>query len=239
MNIAVIFAGGAGKRMRSRGNPKQFLEVHGKPIIIYTLEIFQNHHDIDKIVVSCIKEWIPHLNNLIEKFGITKVSAVVEGGNTGQESIYHGLVKADEIGDGDDIVLIHDGVRPLIDEETITANITGVKEHGSAITSSVATETILVVDENEKIQTVPRRGNSRLAKAPQSFYLTDILNVHRQAIEDGNTDTIDSCTLMSMYGHDMYIVHGSDENIKITTPCDFYIFRAILQARENMQIYGL
>ncbi len=124
MNIGVIFAGGIGQRMKTTKRPKQFLEMHGKPIIIYTLEIFENHPEIDAIVVSCVADWIPYLNELLERFRITKVKKVVPGGETGQMSIYNGLVAAKEIaGEEKSIVLIHVGVRPLIDGTVITNNI--------------------------------------------------------------------------------------------------------------------
>ena len=123
MNIAIIFAGGSGKRMNTVAKPKQFLEYRGKPIIIYTLEIFDNHPDIGGIVVSCIEEWIPYLEKLIRKFEITKVRAIVPGGETGQDSIYNGLIAVENLYPKDSCVLIHDGVRPLITEQTVSDNI--------------------------------------------------------------------------------------------------------------------
>ena len=120
MNIGVIFAGGVGKRMNSRVKPKQFLNVYGKPIIIHTLEVFDSHPDIDAIVVACLEEWIPYLNELIDKYNLKKVKKVVPGGKSGQESIYHGLLAAEEVaGQERSIVLIHDGVRPMIYKKTI------------------------------------------------------------------------------------------------------------------------
>lgn len=127
MNIAVIFAGGTGQRMHTKSRPKQFLELNGKPIIIYTIELFDNHPDIDGIVVVCLESWIPFLKKMLRKFEINKVVEIVSGGETGQESIYKGLCAAEKFSKSknsiDDIVLIHDGVRPLITEETITENI--------------------------------------------------------------------------------------------------------------------
>ena len=150
MNIAVIFAGGVGSRMHSKERPKQFLEMYNKPIIIHTLEYFQNHPMIDAIVVVCIESWIPYLKELLYKFRIGKVKAVVPGGETGQLSIFHGLKAAKEIAENKRaIVLIHDGVRPLITEKLITDNIESVKMYGSAITSAKVKETILVVDEKD------------------------------------------------------------------------------------------
>lgn len=238
MNIAVIFAGGSGQRMHTKDIPKQFLEMHKKPIIIYTLEIFEKHPEIDAIVIACKEDWIPYLNNLLYKYRIEKVRKVVSGGDTGQMSIYNGLVAAEEICNGENsVVLIHDGVRPLINEKLISENIASVKKNGSAITTAKVTETILVVDDREAINSVPERKYSRLAKAPQSFWLKDIINVHRKAQEEGKKDYIDSCTMMKHYGYSLFLVDGPAENIKITTPDDFFTTRALLDAQENWQIY--
>ena len=239
MNIGVIFAGGVGSRMHSKEKPKQFLELHGKPIIIYTLEHFEKNEEIDAVAVACVEEWIPYLNALLEKFHIKKVKKVVAGGETGQLSIYSGLNAAKEIAGGKRaIVLIHDGVRPLITPALLSENIKCVKEHGTAITAGIVKETIVVVDENGCVEQVPSRKNSRVAKAPQSFWLEDILGVHEQALRDGVRDSIDSCTLMKQYGHVLHMVDGPYENIKITTPDDYYTLRAILDAKEDAQIYG-
>ncbi len=240
MNIAVIFAGGVGSRMHSKDKPKQFLELHDKPIIIHTLEHFEKHSMIDAIVVVCIESWIPYLNELLYKYRIEKVKTVVPGGETGQLSIYNGLKAAKGLsGDEKSIVLIHDGVRPLINEKLITDNIQSVIETGSSITTGNVTETILVVNEEDSsINYVPSRKDSRVAKAPQSFWLEDILSSHERSMSDGETNCIDSCTMMQKYGYKLHLIDGPSENIKITTPTDFYIMRAILDAKENAQIYG-
>lgn len=238
MNIAVVFAGGIGQRMKSTKRPKQFLELHEKPIIIYTLEHFELHPKIDGIVISCVEEWIPYLRELLTKFHITKVRAIVPGGSTGQMSIYNGLVAAKNISkDNDNIVLIHDGVRPMINKEVISENIRSVKENGSAITSAIVKETVMVVKDDNSIDYVPNRDNSRIAKAPQSFWLEDILKVHVLAQSQGIRDFVDSCTMMQYYGYKLFLIDGPYENIKITTPDDFYTMRAILDAKENAQIY--
>lgn len=240
MNIALIFAGGVGSRMNSKERPKQFLEMYNKPIIIHTLEHFQNHQQIDSIVVVCVEGWINYLNELLEKFRISKVKKVVSGGATGQLSIYNGLCAAKEIAqETPSIVLIHDGVRPLINAQVISDNICSVEQHGSAITTALVTETILVVKRDGSIDYVPSRKDSRVAKAPQSFYLDEILAAHNRALSEGQTNFIDSCTMMQYYGKRLYLVDGPDINIKITTPQDFYTMRAILEARENAQIYGV
>ncbi len=238
MNIAVIFAGGVGQRMRNRDIPKQFLLMHQKPIIIYTLEIFERHPEIDGIVIACVAEWIDHLKDLLYRYRIEKVKKIVPGGETGQMSIFNGLAAAKEVsGEEASIVLIHDGVRPLIDERTISENIRSVREYGSAITTGIVKETILVVNESGGIEQVPDRARSRVAKAPQSFWLDDILAAHYLAQSEGIFNCIDSCTMMSQYGHPLHLVDGPIENIKITTPDDFYTMRALLDAKENEQLY--
>ena len=240
MNIGVIFAGGVGSRMHSKTKPKQFIEVFNKPIIIYTLEFFEENKDIDAIVVACVADWIPYLENLLTKFHILKVKKIVPGGSTGQLSIYNGLRAAMEVsGADDDIVLIHDGVRPLINSELLTKNIESVRKYGSAITAGIVKETIVVIDDDGAVKTVPSRDHSRVAKAPQSFWLKDILNAHEKAMSEGENNSIDSCTLMQRHGYQLHMIDGPYENIKITTPDDYYTMRAILQAKEDAQIYGI
>lgn len=240
MNIALIFAGGSGMRMHSKDRPKQFLLIHGKPIIVHTIEIFERHQQIDGIVVSCIESWIPYMEELAYWYRLDKIKRIVPGGSTGQLSIYNGLqAAAEEFGINNNIVLIHDGVRPLITEQIITDNIRAVQKYGSAITSSYAKETFILVDDKEILTEVPSRAHSRIAKAPQSFWLDKILAVHKKALADGNNNVIDSCTLMRMYGESLHIVNGPDDNIKITTPEDFYMFRALYDARENDQIRSI
>lgn len=237
MNIAVIFAGGVGKRMNTKDRPKQFLLVHGKPIIVHTIELFEHHKEIDGIVVVCVADWIDYMEEMKYRFRLDKIGKIVAGGETGQMSIYHGLKAAQELyGLENNIVLIHDGVRPLITEQLISDNIKSVKEHGSAITCAPAKETVALVDSENGVDEIVPRDRSRIAKAPQSFFLKDIVEAQEQAIADGNTDMIDSCTLMRYYGKKLYAVDGSSENIKITTPDDFYTFRAIYDARENEQL---
>ena len=237
MNIAVIFAGGSGQRMKTRDIPKQFLEIHGKPIIIYTLEHFEKHDQIDAIVVACKSDYIDYMKELVYKYRIEKVKDVVPGGSTGQLSIRNGLKAAERIGGSDSVVLIHDGVRPMINEKLISDNIASVRKYGSAITTSVVKETILVVDDKEMIDMVPERANSRVAKAPQSFVLKDILEAHDKAEAEGREDFIDSCTMMKHYGYELHLVDGPYENIKITTPDDYFTLKAWLDAKEINQLF--
>ena len=284
MNIAVIFAGGIGQRMKSKGLPKQFLSVHSKPIIIHTLEHFENHPEIDAICISCVPEWIDYLKDLLDRYNIRKVKAVVPGGETGQLSIVNGLRAADawvkdsgtipaKVRDENrdasskassetsseasrdassetssevsgenqrNVVLIHDGVRPLINEKLITDCIRSVEKHGSAITSVVVKETVLMVkdEDTDEIDYIPNRANTRLARAPQCFWLDEILAAEEEEISAGHINYIDSCSLMQVKGKKMHLVDGPMENIKVTTPDDFYSMRALLDAKENAQIYG-
>lgn len=241
MNIAVIFAGGVGTRMNTKSRPKQFLDLNGKPIIIYTIEQFDNHPEIDGIVVVCLKSWIPFLHKMIKKFEISKVISVLPGGMSGQDSIYRGLCAvesyAQEQKDKNPLVLIHDGVRPLITEETITDNIIKVTECGSCITCVPAIETV-IIDQHDGSLVIPKRSDCMMARAPQSFYLKDIIAAHRKSKKEGITDFIDSCSLMSHYGYQLGLVQGPMENIKITTPTDYFVFRTMVEVHENQQIFG-
>ncbi len=238
MNIALIFAGGTGQRMNSSTRPKQFLELHGKPILIYTLEQFETHEFIDAIVVVCVESWIDYCKGLIEKFGIKKVSCVMAGGKTGFLSRYLGISQAYEMFPPDSLVLFHDGVRPLIDHDTITRNIQCAKKYKSAVTVSPSTETVALQEEKNKVGRIIDRSQCQLAKAPQTFILKDVYQAHKEAVEKGIEDCIDTAYLMQKTGHSIHTVQGKPENIKITTPADFYIFRALLDAKENTQIFG-
>ncbi len=236
MNVAVIFAGGTGKRMNTRSKPKQFLELHSKPILVYTLEAFNRHPEIDGIVLVVLREWISYCEELVDRFRLNKVETIIAGGTSALQSQRNGLNRAAELFSEDSVVLIHDGVRPLIDGETISKNIESVKAHGSAITVTPAIETITVKTDTGEIGQIIERSKVEMARAPQSFILKDILEAHRKAAADGK-DFIDSASMMQHYGHALYSVEGTPENIKITTPNDFYTFRALIEARENAQVY--
>ncbi|PIO78237.1 IspD/TarI family cytidylyltransferase [Streptococcus parauberis] len=236
---AVIFAGGTGSRMNTKTKPKQFLELHGKPIIIHTLEHFENHPEVDQVVVVCIEGWENYLKKLLTKFHITKVIAIVNGGETGQMSIFNGLNELMNIENGkDDIVLIHDGVRPLINDRIISDNISLVRQKGNAITVKPVIETVIKVGDSNEIIDVVDRDSCQTAVAPQSFLLNDIYNLHLMAQNEEKFNLTDSASLARYYGKILYTVMGGPENIKITTPSDFYIFRAIYDLRENEQILG-
>lgn len=238
MITALIFAGGTGKRMNTRSKPKQFLELHGKPIIIYTLEHFNHHETIDNIVIVCLKNWIREMEELIEQYSIKKVSEIIPGGETGHDSIYLGLSFMAKSATEGDIVLIHDGVRPLIDDELITRNILTVEKFGNAITAERARETVVHSPDGCIIDNVPLRDEMYFAKAPQSFRFSEIYTLYERARTDG-IKTIDSAHLCSIYNKKIYIVMSTKNNIKVTEPADYYVFRALHDALENEQIFGL
>lgn len=238
MNVAVIYAGGQGSRLHNYSRPKQFLEFRGKPIVVYTIEIFQHIQEIDAIVVACLEDWIPYLRTQIEKYNLDKVVEVVPGGRRGQDSIYNGLVCAEQHFPDDTMVLIHDGVRPLAMEKTIIECIEVAKEKGNCVVCVPATETLIVRGADGALD-VPDRDSSLMARAPQCFVLKDILEAHRKALAEGIHDFVDSCTMMHHYGHEFHTILGTMENIKITTPADYFMFRAIIEAREEGAVFGL
>ena len=234
MNIAVIFAGGVGSRMKSKSMPKQFLEVHGKPILVHTLEHFQEHEEIDAIVVANLPEYREYLERLVHRYELRKVR-IVDGGATGQESRHRALQAVREWYPDDSVVLIHDGVRPLIDATLISENIAAVREHGSAITCTKVFETI-VVSGSGKIDEVIPRDLLYTAQAPQSFWLGEVLDAYDRAVAEGENDSIDSCSLMRRYGHAVHMVEGPRSNIKITTVEDFYVSRSFFDLVEAKQL---
>lgn len=238
MVSALIFAGGTGQSVGPGSRPKQFLELYGKPIIIYTLEHFENHKEIDNIIVVCLKSHIRELNRIIHRFGITKVSQIVPGGSTGHDSIYFGLLSMKENAKDEDIVLIHDGVRPLITEELISENINAVKKYGVAITVEPSRESVVHSVDGVIIDYVPNRNKVYIAKAPQSFYFRQIYEAYKKANVE-NKKTIDSAQLCSTYNIPMHMVRSTKNNIKISSPADFYMFRALFEAIENQQIFGI
>lgn len=239
--VALVFAGGVGSRMNNKSRPKQFLEIHGKPIIVHTIEQFEKHPEIDAVCVVIVESWLDFMRELAEKFRLTKVRWIVAGGDSALASQYNGLCAIAAAPDKteEDIVLIHDGVRPLINDTLISDCIASVKQYGSGVTVAPAIETIAQVNENGQIiKTIPRQ-DCHLARAPQCFYLKDILAMHERAKLDGAGSFIDSTSMFLHYGKPVHIVEGPAENIKVTTPSDFYTAKALLDAREDSGNYGV
>ena len=239
-NVAVIFAGGMGTRMNSHALPKQFLEIHGKPILVHTLEKFENHPDIDAIALATHPDWRAMTEKLLRRHEITKARWVVNGGETGQESRHKALraVAADVDDPGDTLVLLHDGVRPLINDELISANIATATERGNAITCTKFNETVAVSSDDTISKVIPR-DHIYAAQAPQTFHLDEILGLYDLAVAQGEHDSIDSCSLMEAHGRTLYRVEGPRSNIKITTAEDFYVCRTYFDVLETRQIVGM
>ncbi|MCI8548695.1 MAG: 2-C-methyl-D-erythritol 4-phosphate cytidylyltransferase [Bacilli bacterium] len=244
MNIGIIFAGGSGKRMNSGGIPKQFIKIDEVPIIVHTINVFEECEKIDYIVISCIESHIEYMTKLVNQYKLTKVKSIVKGGKTGQQSIYNALVEANKLkGNAEKkIVLIHDGVRPIIDTKLLEDNIESVKRYGTSITCVTQKETTIISENGRIIDDITNRNKTYIARAPQSFFLEDILEAHQKAIENDEFDLIDSCSMMKKYGkykNNISIVNCKSDNIKITTPDDFYIAKALMNAKKNMEIFGI
>lgn len=241
---AIVFAGGTGERMNSLSTPKQFLRIHGQTILQHTLAHFLNNPDVDGVVVVCLREWLPdverELGPLLSGGHGSQAGLVVPGGATSQDSIYNGLTALREARvPNDAIVLVHDAVRPLIDGDLIRRNIDSVHQHGSAVTVAPEWETVVTLGPDGLIDSVLDRGHTRVAKAPQAFRLGSLLAAHDTARAEGRHDYIDSASLMKGAGHPLHPVAGPVANIKVTTPTDYYILRAVLDAQEAQQVFGL
>ncbi len=239
-NIAVIFAGGSGRRMGS-GIPKQFIEVEGKPIIIHTLEVFEECDSIDAIYIACKADCIDKLDRLVRRYVISKVKKIVPGGETGQDSIFNGVKSAYDEEGADNIVLIHDGVRPCVTQDTIKNAIALAKEKGSAVTCNTFVETAVTSSDGDIVEDVHDRKTIFRVVAPQVFKLGDVYDAHVLVRKEnpGYEGIIDTCTLMRSLGRTVHLIEGNKGNIKVTTPEDLYVFRAMLEFRENQQALGL
>ncbi len=232
MNIAILTAGGIGSRTH-QDIPKQFLNVENKPILIYTLEAFQQHPNIDEICVVILEGWESILWAYAKQFNITKLKYVVVGGATGQESIFNGLRTIREGHSDNDIVIIHDGNRPMVSQDIITDNLVKQKKYGSAVATIPCTEVVFVsTNGNDSDKSIPRENLQR-TQTPHSYYLKDLWNAHMQAQEKGIKNMAASCSLMEALGYKTYFSQGSEKNLKITTVEDIEIFKALLAAKKD------
>ena len=242
-NIAIIFAGGVGQRLSNGENslPKQFLKINDKPIIIHTLELFEEHDMIDKIYIAIHPDYYDYMQDLVKHYYITKTAGIVKGGATGQDSIYNALKLAQSENNDDSIVLIHDGVRPNITRDVISENINCAKTKGNAITCTSCFETILVSENGINPEHVPYRKHTYAAQAPQSFHLGEIIKAHETTRKTNPqyTDIVDSCTLFKTLNKPTYMIKGNRGNIKITTIEDLYILRALIRYKEDVEAFGL
>ena len=235
MNIALLIAGGSGNRM-GQDIPKQFMHVDGAPIIIHTLQCFQKHPDIQQIAVVCLKGWETVLQSYANQFNISKLVHIFPGGNTGMESIHNGIYGLKEAGCADDdLVLIHDAVRPLLSQDIISSNIATCKAFGYAITGIKCREAILESHDGFSTKTSIPRDSLIRTQTPQTFKLKNIINAHELAKKKGITDSVASCTLIAELKEDieMHIVPGSEKNIKITTVEDLEILKALMHTSKD------
>ena len=231
-NIAIIIAGGSGKRM-GQEIPKQFLNVGEKPIIIYTLEAFQKNPSIDGIIVVCIDGWENVLHSYCKQFNITKLKSIVKGGGCGQESIKNGLDEAKKLYGEDNIVLIHDAIRPMVNDDIISDNIAKCSKYGNATTVIPCTTVVLKKGTDEYSEEIVDRDQVLLTQTPQAFVLKDILSAHDEAKRKGITNSVASCTLYAELGRKVYYSSGSETNIKLTRPADIEIFKALLSVKKS------
>lgn len=231
-NVALIIAGGVGNRM-GQDIPKQFLNVCDKPVIVYTMECFQHHKDIDGIVVVCIDGWHEMVKSYAKQFGIAKLDSVVSGGKTGFESIVLGTKEVERIYGGDSLILVHDAIRPNLSSEIISENIRVCHEKGNAITCIPCQEAMLYTDDREESRKSINRDNLLRTQTPQTFYVKDLRKVQDEALAKGMKNTTASCTLMIEMGYPVYKADGSEKNVKLTTPDDIEIFKALLNSKKD------
>lgn len=232
MNIGMIIAGGVGARTH-QDIPKQFINVNDKPVIVYTLEAFQRHPNIDAIEVVCLEGWHDIVKAYARQFGITKLENIVNGGETGQDSIRNGLYDIQKRYHGeDDIVVIHDAIRPMVSAEIISDNIRVCRECGNATAVIPCTSVMLKTDDAIVSDEQIPRENLKITQTPQSYFLNELIEVHKQAIKRDLLPSISSCALYVEMGKKVYLSAGSEKNIKITTSEDIEIFSALVQTQR-------
>lgn len=231
-NVVILTAGGTGTRTH-QDIPKQFLNVNNKPILIYTLEAFQQHPNIDEICVVILDGWEQILWAYAKQFNITKLKYVTVGGGSGQESIFNGLKTIREDHKDDDIVIIHDGNRPLVSQDIITDNLVKQQIFGSAVAAIPCTEVVFISEDSvESKQSVPREKLQR-TQTPHSYLLGELWDAHMKAVERKINNMAASCALMEALGKKTYFSKGSEKNLKITTIEDIEIFKALLNAEKE------
>ena len=238
MVVALLTAAGTGTRM-GQDIPKQFMHVENKPLIIYTMEAFQNHPGVDAILVVTLPAWTDVLKAYARQFNISKLRWVVAGGTTGQESIRNGLYALKDELPGDTTIMVHDGNRCMVSGEIISNSLATFREHGSAVTAIPCVEAVFRSDDNGATATVsiPREQLYR-TQTPHTYTLKKLLWAHEQAAEKNITNTAATCTLMQILGETVYFSKGSEENLKITTVEDMMIFQALLHTKKESWLKG-
>ena len=236
-NIVLIIAGGVGARM-GQDIPKQFINVYDKPVIVYTLEAFQKHPSIDAIEVVCLDGWHDVLWAYAKQFGIAKLENIVSGGKNGQDSIRNGLYDiASRHNGSDDIVLVHDAIRPMVSNDIISDNIRVCRQYGNAITVVPCTAAMLKTFDSLSTEEQVPRDNLKITQTPQAFFLQDIIAAHKEALKKGMTNSVASCTMYIELGRKLYMSAGSEKNLKLTTAEDIEIFKALLNAKKDVWMH--
>lgn len=230
-NICLIIAGGSGSRMH-QDIPKQFLTVNERPVIVYTLEAFERHPQIDAIAVVCIQGWEQVLWAYAKQFNITKLQYIIPGGVNGQESIRNGVFELEKHFNSEDFVLVHDAIRPLVSEEIISDCIQVANKYGNAVTVIPCAEAMIETEDGVVSTGSYPRDCLKRTQTPQAFRMKEICELHRRAIEKGITNSIATCTLMIELGEKVYFSKGSEKNLKLTTVEDIDIFKALLSSKR-------
>lgn len=234
MNAAIVIAGGIGHRM-DQDIPKQFLNVYDKPVIVYTLEGFQRHPEIDEIEVVCIDGWHDVLRAYAKQFGIDKLKYVVSGGETAQESIRNGVFHLRGKCAPDDIVIIHDGIRPMVEDFVLSDILIKCKQYGNAVTSLPYNEQIFVADDEASTTKYIPRDTLRRVSTPQAYRYEKLLWAYEKAFAEGigiQASTYAN-TLMVDLGERLYFAAGSEKNIKLTTKDDLELFKAHMKMERD------
>lgn len=230
--VAMITAGGSGNRMH-QDIPKQFLTVNEKPVIVYTLEAFEKHPEIDAIAVVCIEGWENVLGAYAKQFNINKLQHIIPGGSTNYTSIKNGVFELSRHFAGDDMVLIHDSIRPMVSPEIISNCIRVAAKHGSAVTVIDCPEAMLTTDDGLISTGTYINFNLKRTQTPQAFHIKNICDLYSRAESSGITDAKAPCSLMEHLGEHIYFAAGSEKNIKLTTLDDIDIFKALLNTERS------
>lgn len=231
-NIGLLIAGGSGNRMH-QDIPKQFITVNERPVIVYTLEAFENHPEIDAIAVVCIAGWEQVLWAYAKQFNITKLKYIIPGGENGQSSIRNGVFELEKHFNPEDIVIVHDAIRPMVSAEIISDNIRVARKYGNATTVIPCAEAMLETSDGVASTGSYPRDRLKRTQTPQAFHIGEICDLHRRALEKGITNSVASCTLKIEMGEQVFFSTGSEKNIKLTTVEDIDIFKALLAAKRS------
>lgn len=234
MNIALLTAAGIGNRMH-QDIPKQFLHINNKPVLLYTMKAFQESPLIDEIIIVSLENWKDMIWAYAKQFGINKLKYVVNGGDTGQKSIFNGLKELEKKHDKNDVIMIHDGNRPMISQEIIADSLAVYKMYGSAVAAIPCTEAIFESDDGISSDVSFPREKLLRTQTPHTYSLEELLQAHKRAGEKHINNTAASCVLMQKLGKRIYFSKGSEKNLKLTTVEDIETFEAYLTIANGVK----